>query len=344
VLLRVALQTHLQSGIIAGADDLEGVGLGWRNGSFVGVLLVAFGAALWGTDAVLRVPLLEVMSPAAIVLSEHLVLLLYSVPAVVLGWGVLADLRASQWVALLIIAWGGSALATLLFTTAFVLGNPTVVILLQKTQPLFAIALAHVLLRERLRWAYWPCFAVAILGAYLISFDGLVEPFEALGSVQALPAFLTLGAAILWGSSTALGRFVLKDMPFHTLTGARLLLALPVLWVIVLVQGSLGELGAGFAAEPARVVLLALVPGLVALLLYYRGLSGTKASYATLAEISFPASAVILNWVFLGAGVSANQILGFALLWGAILALGYLNARDPAPAPPVGELGAGRTG
>jgi drug/metabolite transporter (DMT)-like permease len=278
------------------------------------------------------------------VLSEHLVLLLYSVPAVVLGWGVLAGLRASQWVALLIIAWGGSALATLLFTTAFVLGNPTVVILLQKTQPLFAIALAHVLLRERLRWAYWPCFAVAILGAYLISFDGLVEPFEALGSVQALPAFLTLGAAILWGSSTALGRFVLKDMPFHTLTGARLLLALPVLWVIVLVQGSLGELGAGFAAEPARVVLLALVPGLVALLLYYRGLSGTKASYATLAEISFPASAVILNWVFLGAGVSANQILGFALLWGAILALGYLNARDPAPAPPVGELGAGRTG
>ena len=46
----------------------------------------------------------------------------------------------------------------------FAFGNPTVVILLQKTQPLFAIALAHVLLRERLRWAYWPCFAVAVLG------------------------------------------------------------------------------------------------------------------------------------------------------------------------------------
>lgn len=317
--------------------------MGWRSGGYVGVFLVALGAALWGTDAVLRVPLLEVMSPPAIVLSEHLVLLLYSVPAVVLGWGVLAGLRASQWVALLVIAWGGSALATLLFTTAFVVGNPTVVILLQKTQPLFAIALAHILLRERLRWAYWPCFAVAILGAYLISFDGFVEPFEALGSSQALPALLTLGAAILWGSSTALGRFVLRDVPFHTLTGARLLLALPVLWVIVLAQGSFGQLGAGFAAEPARVVLLALVPGLIALLLYYRGLSGTKASYATLAEISFPASAVILNWVFLGVGVSANQILGFALLWAAIFALGYLNARDPAPAPPVGELGAGRT-
>jgi drug/metabolite transporter (DMT)-like permease len=318
--------------------------LGWRNGSYVGVLLVALGAALWGTDAILRVPLLEVMSPPAIVLSEHLVLLLYSVPAVVLGWSVLRRLGPSEWVSLLVISWGGSALATLLFTTAFVLGNPTVVILLQKTQPLFAIALAHVLLRERLRWAYWPCFAVAVLGAYLISFGGLAEPFEALGSAQALPALLTLGAAILWGSSTALGRFVLKDVPFHTLTGARLLLALPVLWVIVLAQGSLGQVGAGFAAEPARVALLALIPGLLALLLYYRGLSGTKASYATLAEISFPASAVILNWVFLGVTVTANQLAGFGLLWAAILALGYLNARDPLPAPPVGGLGAERTG
>ena len=317
--------------------------MGWRNGSYVGVLLVALGAALWGTDAILRVPLLEVMSPPAIVLSEHLVLLLYSVPAVVLGWSVLRRLGPSEWVSLLVISWGGSALATLLFTTAFVLGNPTVVILLQKTQPLFAIALAHVLLRERLRWAYWPCFAVAVLGAYLISFGGLAEPFEALGSAQALPALLTLGAAILWGSSTALGRFVLKDVPFHTLTGARLLLALPVLWVIVLAQGSLGQVGAGFAAEPARVALLALIPGLLALLLYYRGLSGTKASYATLAEISFPASAVILNWVFLGVTVTANQLAGFGLLWAAILALGYLNARDPLPAPPVGGLGAERT-
>jgi drug/metabolite transporter (DMT)-like permease len=329
---------------LLGADDLRGATLGWRNGSYLGVLLVALGAALWGTDAVLRVPLLEVMSPPAIVLSEHLVLLLYSAPAVALGWRAILNLRSSQWIALLVIAWGGSALATLLFTAAFALGNPTVVILLQKTQPLFAIVLAHILLQERLRWAYWPCFAVAVVGAYLISFDGLVEPLEALGSVQALAAALTLGAAMLWGSSTVLGRFVLKDMPFHTLTGARLLLALPVLWAIVLTQGSLGEIGTGFAAEPARVVLLALVPGLLGLLLYYRGLSGTKASYATLAEISFPASAVALNWIFLGVGLGLNQVLGFVLLWGAILVLGHLNARDPAPTPPIAEVGAGRAG
>jgi drug/metabolite transporter (DMT)-like permease len=314
--------------------------MGWRNGGYASVLLIAVGAAMWGTDGILRVPLLDVASPSQIVLLEHLVLLLYSVPAVVLGWRFFRGLGAAQWVALLVIGWGGSALATLLFTTAFDVGNPTVVILLQKTQPLFAIVLAAILLRERLGLAYWPCFAVAMVGAYLISFGDL-EPFKALTSAEALAAALALGAALLWGSSTVLGRLVLKDLPFHALTGARLLLAVPLLAGIVVAQGAIGGLGSGFAAAPGRVILLALIPGLLALLLYYRGLTGTRASYATLAELAFPATAVVLNWTFLGVGVSANQVLGFVLLWGAVFMLGYLNAKAPAPDPSAPVAGTG---
>ena len=314
--------------------------MGWRNGGYASVMLVAVGAAMWGTDGILRVPLLEVASPSQIVLLEHLVLLLYSVPAVVLGWRFFRGLGTAQWVALLVIGWGGSALATLLFTTAFAVGNPTVVILLQKTQPLFAIALAAILLRERLGWAYWPCFAVAMVGAYMISFGNL-GPFTALGSTELLPAALALGAALLWGSSTVFGRLVLKDVPFYALTGARLLLAVPLLAGIVVAQSSVGSLAAGFASEPGRVILLALIPGLLALLLYYRGLTGTRASYATLAELAFPATAVVLNWTFLGIGVSANQLLGFVLLWGAVFMLGYLNARAPAPDPSAPVVGTG---
>jgi drug/metabolite transporter (DMT)-like permease len=314
--------------------------MGWRNGGYASVLLVAVGAAMWGTDGILRVPLLEVAAPSQIVLLEHLVLLLYSVPAVVLGWRFLRVLGAAQWIALLVIGWGGSALATLLFTTAFAVGNPTVVILLQKTQPLFAIALAAILLRERLGWAYWPCFAVAMVGAYLISFGDL-GPFRVLTSAEVLAAALALGAALLWGSSTVLGRLVLKDVPFYALTGARLFLAVPLLAGIVVAQSSVGGLAAGFASEPGRVILLALIPGLLALLLYYRGLTGTRASYATLAELAFPATAVVLNWTFLGVGVSGNQVVGFVLLWGAVFMLGYLNAKAPAPDPSAPVVGTG---
>jgi drug/metabolite transporter (DMT)-like permease len=314
--------------------------MGWRNGGYASVMLVAVGAAMWGTDGILRVPLLEVASPSQIVLLEHLVLLLFSVPAVVLGWRFFRGLGVAQWVSLLVIGWGGSALATLLFTTAFAVGNPTVVILLQKTQPLFAIALAAILLRERLGWVYWPCFVVAMVGAYMISFGNL-GPFTALGSAELLPAALAVGAALLWGSSTVLGRFVLKDVPFYALTGARLFLAVPLLAGIVVAQSSVGGLAAGFASEPGRVILLALIPGLLALLLYYRGLTGTRASYATLAELAFPATAVVLNWTFLGVGVSANQLLGFVILWAAVFVLGYLNARAPAPDPSAPVVGTG---
>src|SRR5918997_4288134 len=110
MLARIARNGH--------AGSLGGVGLG------TGVLLVALGAALWGTDGVLRVPLLREMSPAAIVLGEHLILLLYSVPAVILGWGSLGRLRASGWLALLVIGWGGSAPATPLVTAGVPPGGP----------------------------------------------------------------------------------------------------------------------------------------------------------------------------------------------------------------------------
>ncbi|MGH3090339.1 MAG: EamA family transporter, partial [Rubrobacteraceae bacterium] len=82
-----------------------------------------------------------------------------------------------------------------------------------------------------------------------------------------------------------------------------------------------------FSAEPGRLILLALIPGFLALLIYYRGLSGTRASYATLAELAFPATAVALNWAVLGVGIGVNQAIGFFILWGSVFALGYLNSR-----------------
>jgi drug/metabolite transporter (DMT)-like permease len=130
-------------------------------------------------------------------------------------------------------------------------------------------------------------------------------------------------------------------VPFYALTGARLFLAVPLLAGIVVAQSSVGGLAAGFASEPGRVILLALIPGLLALLLYYRGLTGTRASYATLAELAFPATAVVLNWTFLGVGVSGNQVVGFVLLWGAVFMLGYLNAKAPAPDPSAPVVGTG---
>jgi drug/metabolite transporter (DMT)-like permease len=73
--------------------------------------------------------------------------------------------------------------------------------------------------------------------------------------------------------------------------------------------------------QALSLVTMALIPGLAALLIYYRGLRTTRASLAAVAELTFPATAALLNWTVLGEGVTFVQIAAFAWLWAAILAM-----------------------
>jgi drug/metabolite transporter (DMT)-like permease len=290
-----------------------------------GVLLIAVGASMWGTDALFRTEPTKIMGAWSIVLAEHLVLALYAIPAVALAWATVQRLRPLQWGAVLLIAWGASGLATVLFTQGFATGDPTTVVLLQKTQPLFAIVLARLALGERLTLAYWPCFVVAMVGTYLVAFSSL-EPIWRLPQASINAALLALGAAFLWGAGTVLGRFMLADVPFETLTGLRFLLALPFLAVLALPENGFGQVATGFAQLPGHLILMALIPGLLGMLLYYRGLLRTPASVATLAELAFPFTAVMVGWLFLNRAPSGTQLFGFALLWAALLALSRLDA------------------
>jgi drug/metabolite transporter (DMT)-like permease len=301
-----------------------------------GVVLVALGASLWAVDAPIRKPLTNELPATAIVLCEHLFLALYALPVVWMARRVFAQLSRRGWLALLAIGWGGSGLATVLFTEAFKIGNPTTVILLQKLQPLITVALAGLLLRERLPRLYWPCFAVAFVGAYLVSF-GTFEPFWQLPRDRLLTAALAIGAAALWGAATVFGRYLLTiaDLDFPTLTAGRFLSALPFLAVLAVLDGAfVPAIRTGLGHEPLRLFFLALVPGLAGMLIYYAGLSRTRASYATLAELAYPAAAVIVNWIFLGAHINGTQFIGFVILWLAITALTGIPAPRPAEAEP----------
>lgn len=321
----------------------DGRGIGGFAGT--GVLLVALGAAVWGTDTVLRAPLSAAFAPVLLVLGEHLVLALYAVPAVLLGWREFRSMDLPRWGALIVVGWGGSAVATILFTTglfrAFEAGAGSVntVLLLQQTQPLFAITAAAVVLGERLTVLYAPIFAVAALGAYLLAFGdligepgGLLAPFTQVGRARLEFAIAALGAAALWGTSTAMGRYLGGRLSFPTLTGARFLTALPLLLVLaaISIPNAAGSFAGGLA-EPQvarNLVLLAVFPGLVGLLLYYRGLRSTPASYATLAELAYPATGVTLNWLLLGQPLSVAQGVGVVLVVGAIAAMNRVKSGE----------------
>lgn len=292
-------------------------------------LMIAVAAMLWGTDAVWRTDLLRTLTVPSIVFWEHVILVTAT------GWLLWRDrhslgrLNRVDWAAVLVIGMGASALATVLFTQAFRLASPTTVVLLQKTQPLVAISLASLLLREPLPARFWPVLPLALLGAYLISF-GDTGPIRSLSGVGDVPlgAAMSLGAAALWGTGTVLGRRLLGKVSFPTLTALRFAAALPALAIATATLGW---------AVPGRGALLplfvlALVAGLAGLLIYYRGLRETPAAVATLCELSFPVTAIVVNAVLLDSPVSPNQVLGIALLWGAIALIRHRSVRASAPA------------
>ncbi len=287
-----------------------------------GVALVAAGATMWGADGALRVPLVSHWSPWTIVLFEHIILVAVVAPRLLRHRAALVAVPLRGWLAVLGVAWGGSALATLAFTFAFQYGNPDVVILLQKSQPLWALAVAGFFLGERPRVRLLPVALTALAGTYLLSF-GALQPSQAFAGAQGKAGLLALIAAALWGTATVLGRTALRHMEPDVLTSLRFTCALPLLAVIALTQSALAP-PTSTSMDWLRLLILALISGLVGMVLYYRGLRRTPASIATFAELAFPASALVINYFVLGATIDTVQLAGFFILWATIALLHWV--------------------
>jgi drug/metabolite transporter (DMT)-like permease len=113
--------------------------------------LVAAAAALWGTDGLLRAPLAGALPAATVVFWEHLIVVVVLVPFLPSAVRAFRAASVRDRIALVGIGAGAGALATALFTAAFATGDALTPLVLQKLQPLVAVAAAAVLLGERMR-------------------------------------------------------------------------------------------------------------------------------------------------------------------------------------------------
>jgi drug/metabolite transporter (DMT)-like permease len=274
------------------------------------------------------------MASSTVVFAEHFVLVLCLLPwlptALRAWWS--SSIRTR--VAIVVIGAGASALATTLFTAAFATGfamdgQPDVItpVALQKLQPLIAVLLAAVILGERIRPIFWLFVAPALGGAWLLAF---AEPFDvSLRTAEA--SLLALGAAALWASGTVLGRFVGSELSATHITALRFFFGLATMIVVVGLRGE--PFTVPWRAVP-YIVPLALIVGLLALSLYYRGLRNTPASRATFAELAFPLTAAAVG-LALGRNLDWSQWLGFGILLVAVTALALHENRSSNPAVAV---------
>lgn len=286
-----------------------------------GFWLVVLGAALWGVDPVFRIMLSKYLTSSQIVLLEHLILFILVAPILWSHRSELRGLKARHVGALLFLSWGGSAIATILFTQSLATAtNYNSVLLLQKLQPIFAILLARLLLKESLPKKFGGLLVVALVGTYLLTF-GFSVPFGHMNEFVQTASLLSMGAAVLWGGSTVMGRVMVGKMEYETVTSLRFILALPLLIVITLSSHESWNIpadGGIISGLTINIILQAVVPGLLSLLVYYKGLMSTKASIATLAELSFPMVSVVINWIIYGEMIKLPQLVGFILIWSVL--------------------------
>jgi len=296
-----------------------------------GVILVAIAAALWGLDAWIRAPLAHSTEVATIVFGEHLVLVLCTLP---FAFGALAAVFKLGWryvLAAAVIGAGSSAIATILFTQAFVDGTDFVTpVVLQKVQPVVAILAAAVILGERPRPRFILYLVPALIGAWLI---GVPQPFHpTIHGVK--PTLFALGAAVLWALGTVLGRYLSREMRFEHVTTLRFVFGLPAAALALLV---LGAPAFASAHDSIWIAVLALVTGLFALGLYYYGLQRTPAVAASLAELAFPVSAILVGYFKFGQTLTGWQWVGVGLTSLVVIALPARPVETyeyvPAPAP-----------
>ncbi|HEX7259377.1 MAG TPA: DMT family transporter [Candidatus Saccharimonadia bacterium] len=290
-----------------------------------GSAAVITASLLFSLDGLLRRQLYS-LPPSVIVFWEHVLGFLILAPIVFLSFKHFRKLTIKQWRAIIGVSFLSGALGTILYTSALtkIQFIPfSVVVLLQQLQPIFAIAAAAVLLKEPLTKKFFGLSAVALAAAYFVSFPNLTVNWST-GNGTLIAALFAVGAAIAWGSSTAFSKYALKGTSSIHVTAARFGITPFFALGFVFVFGGGGSLLAIQPVQWLYLVAITFSTGLVALAIYYFGLKRIPASRATILELTWPLSAVVIGYIFLDQGLSPTQILGMVVLMTTV----YFIARD----------------
>ncbi len=284
-----------------------------------GPIFIIIAALLWSFDGLLRVSLYS-LPPAVIVFYEHLLGALFLLLLSFKWFKDLKKMTRKEWTAVSVIALFSGALGTIFYTSALQHINYSqysVVVLLQQLQPIWAIGMAALLLKEKITKKFIGWAVLALVAAYFISFKDLQVNF-ATGAGTAKAAILALGAGVMWGSSTAISKYVLNKVSVLTGTTLRFILTPIFAFLLIFGNNQTASLYTLTAPQWQTLLLITFSTGMVALAFYYYGLKKTPARITTLCELVWPASAILIDYFHFNKTLSGTQIFGIVLLGIAI--------------------------
>lgn len=295
-----------------------------------GWLLITLGACMWGIDGVLLTPRYfqyGFFDVRFIVFVSHLF------PTIILSilyskeYKKLKTFKKVDYIFYGLISLFGGCIGTLAIVKALQLSNfsLSMVTLIQKAQPIFAIILAYILLGERPKKRFYTVLVITLIALYLLIF-GLNNP-KLLPSQNLKAALYSFIAAASFGSSTVFGKKIINNHSFLTTTFYRFLFTTVITFVILLIFPVTSMMSFKTYISNSNIYILTTIIAiysLIGLIIYYKGMITTKASYATICELAYPLTSVIVEAIVYHRYLRGIQIISAIVLVGAII---YLNLR-----------------
>jgi len=291
-------------------------------------LAIIFAALLWSLDGLLRQEL-YLISSFVIVALEHMIGALIFLPFLFRSFSKIKTLGQRGWISILWISICGGVLGTYFYTKALSYVNYidlSVIVLIQKLQPLFAISLAGVILKEKLSKRFIGLAFIAMSGGYFVTFGN--QSIIDWNDKSLIASLCALLASFCWGSSTVLGKHALKQLPFEVVTGLRLLITAVITVFIITYSSTVTEVFNLNVGNFITIIIIVFSTGTIALSVYYYGLQKLPASHTTIYELAWPLSAVFLDWSLKGEMLNSIQLIGAVILLASMAILTKENSGE----------------
>jgi drug/metabolite transporter (DMT)-like permease len=270
--------------------------------TLLGSLAIMLAALLWSIDGLFIRPKFYILPADLVVFLEHALGFIVLCPFVFTNWTKIKFLSKKSWGAIIWVSFFGGALGTIMITKAFfaaMAGETTfaTVVILQKLQPFFALLLARLVLKEKLSKNFYAWTVVAIIASYFIAFakTGLnISEVNLLHNA----AFFAFLAAFAFGSSTVFGKRITNHLDYKAVAALRFGVTSAMMLALILVDGAILKFSQVTSLQWGLLGLIVFTSGAGAMFVYYFGLKRVPASSATILELFWPFSALILDYVF----------------------------------------------
>lgn len=289
-------------------------------------LMIMFAAFLWALEGILLLPkLFNLNNTAFIVFMIHFLGFIIMQPLFFNSYKTLKKFDKKDSIYLFLIAFFGGSIGTLSIVKALSLIHHqplSIVILLQKLQPIFAIILALIILKEKVKKNFYLWASIAIAASYTLTFEFSIPNLET-GKNTILAASFAILAAFSFASGTVFSRGLAKKYDNKSLTFFRYGLTSIIMILFIAIFQTGFPITNLTKTHWTIFILIPLTTGIFSMYIYYKALTKIKAMTSTICELFFPISAIMLDYFINGAILTPIQWISATIMIYAIIKITF---------------------